>query len=145
MAEHHPQPGAAAHGNKSARKNGTPEPAYGQGWPFTFGSMPGAIRVQAETCLKEQADLLEGMRGMMAQRVSRCHEGAEVAFRTFERICASRDGADALVAYHEWLVGSMGVFMTDISTLQEEATRMTQIGQRTLSAFLPPGLPVKIA
>jgi len=107
----------------------------GQAWVNVLGDMPGAIRLQTEALLAEQADLVGGLQALMAARMQRCHNGAEAAFKTFERICASQNGADALVAYNEWLVGSMGFFMADVTAMQEQATRMTQMGQRTLSAF----------
>ena len=107
----------------------------GQAWANAAADLPGALRLQTETLLAEQADLVGGMQALMAGRVERCHNGAEAAFRTFERLCGCRNGADAIVAYNEWLVGNMAFFMADVTAMQEQATRMTQMGQRTLSAF----------
>lgn len=117
------------------------KPATGLGtlpmhaWANAMGDLPGAIRLQTETWLKEQTELAGAMEELMAERVARCQYGAESAIRTFERMCGSRDGADALVAYNEWLIGSMSLIMADAAAMQEQATRMTQMGQRTLSAL----------
>ena len=112
-----------------------PRTTNGQAWANAAADLPGALRLQTEALLAEQAELVGEMQALMAGRVQRCHDGAETAFRTFERMCASPNGADALVAYNEWLVGNIGSFMADVTAMQEQATRMTQIGQRTLSAF----------
>jgi hypothetical protein len=133
MAKNRPKspPNASPQGITGARKNN------GQDWPFSLGSMPEAMRAQTEALYSEQADLLGAMQNTMAEWMKRRRDASEAAFGAFERICGCTDRAEAVVAYNEWLVGTMNFFIADIAATYEHATRMTQIGQRSLSTSSP--------
>ena len=118
---------------------------HGQNWPFAVGDLPVAMRMQTEAWFKEQADLLGSMQSMIAAWMKRRQDGTEAAFRTFERICGCKDGADAMAACREWLADSTGLLMADLTAAHDEAVRMTRIGHRTLSAFSQAGAPAASA
>ena len=113
----------------------SPNPKKGDGhqsqaFPFSPGELPETVRLQIEAWFKDQADLLEGMQNLMGTWMKRRREGTEAAFRTFERMCSCGDVGDAVTAYNEWLSGSMGRIMADMSTLRDEAIRMARISQK---------------
>jgi hypothetical protein len=126
--------GAKAHSgpDKQAPKNG------GQPWAFfAIDNLPEAMQAQSAAWFNGQADLFAGMQDMMAERMKRCQDGASFALQSFQRLCGSRNGADALSAYQEWMTGAMTFFMADLTALQDQSARMTQMNQSTLHALSP--------
>ena len=136
MAEQHSKsPGArAAEGTKSRSGNGN-----GSSWPFAMSNIPDAMRAQTEAWFAGQTGLFAGIQTMMAERMTRCQEGAAASMKAFEKLCASRNGADAMSAYQEWLAGGMAFLMADMAAQRDQAARMTEMGQRTLGALAPCG------
>lgn len=126
--------GAKTHSgpDKQAHKNG------GQTWPFfAMDNLPESMQAQSAAWLNGQADLFAGMQDMMAERMKRCQDAAAAASLSFQRLCGSRNGADAISAYQEWLTGGMTFLMADLAALQAQAARMTQMNQSTLRAASP--------
>ncbi len=127
--------GAKTHSgsDKQAPQNG------GQTWGFfAIDNLPESMQAQSAAWLNGQADLFAGMQGMMAERMKRCQDGASFALQSFQRLCGSTNGADALSAYQDWLTGAMSFFMADLTALQDQSARMTQMNQSTLRAASPP-------
>jgi len=135
MAEQHSKsPGArAGEGAKSRSGNGS-------SWPFAMANIPDSMRAQTEAWFAGQTGLFTGIQAMMAERMKRCQEGAAASMQAFEKLCASRNGADAMSAYQEWLAGGMAFLMADIAAQRDQATRMTEMAQKTLGAFAPGGM-----
>lgn len=130
MAEQNTKsPGArAGEGTKHANGNGA-------SWPFAMANIPDAMRAQTEAWAAGQADLFAGMQAMMADRMAHLQNGTTLAMQAFEKLCAARNGADAMSAYQEWLAGGMSFLMADFAAQREQAARMAEMGQRTLGAF----------
>jgi len=80
------------------------------------------------------------MQAMMADRVAHFQNGTTLAMQAFEKLCAARNGADAMSAYQQWLAGGMAFLMADIAAQRDQATRMTEMAQKTLGAFAPGGM-----
>ena len=134
MAEQNSKsPGArAGEGTKSRNGNGA-------SWPFAMANIPDSMRAQTEAWFAGQTGLFTGMQAMMAERMKRCQESAATSMQAFEKLCAARNGADAMSAYQEWLAGGMAFLMADMAAQREQATRMTEMAQETLGAFAPGG------
>ena len=127
-------PGAKAPSgqDKQAHSNG------GQTWAsFAMDNLPESIQAQSAAWFTGQAELVAGVQEMIAERVKRYQDAAAAAVQSFQRICGSQTGVDAYSAYQEWLAGSMNFFMADMTAMQEQATRMTQMNQRALHALSP--------
>jgi hypothetical protein len=126
--------GAKTHSgpDKQTHNNGS------QTWAFLgIDNLPETMQAQSAAWISGQADLFAGMQDMMAERMKRCQDGASFAIQSFQRLCGSRNGADALSAYQDWLTGSMTFFMADLTALRDQSARMTQMNQNTLHALSP--------
>lgn len=118
--------------DKQAHSNG------GRTWAsFTMDNLPESMQAQSAAWLTGQAELVAGMQEMMAERMKRYQDAAAAAVQSFQRLCGSRNGADAVSAYQEWLTGGMNFLMADVAAMQEQAARMTQMNQRALHALSP--------
>ena len=126
--------GAKTHAgaDKQASKNGDQNRAF-----FAMDNLPEAMQAQSAAWLSGQSDLFAGMQDMMAERMKRYQDGAAFAIQSFQRLCGSRNAADALSAYQDWLSGAMTFFMADLTSLQNQSTRMTEMNQSTLRAASP--------
>ena len=130
MAEQNSKsPGArAGEGAKSRSGNGS-------SWPFAMANIPDSMRAQTEAWFAGQTGLFTGIQAMMADRVAHFQNGTTLAMQAFEKLCAARNGADAMSAYQEWLAGGMAFLMADMAAQREQAAHMAEMGQRTLGAF----------
>lgn len=142
MAEQHTKsPNAPAQGAGKTHSSPEKKSHNGNGWdwPLAMGNLPEAMQAQTAAWFSGQNDLFAGMQDLMAERTKRFQDGTAAAIQSFERLCACKNGADALSVYHEWLASSMGFFMADLAAMQEQSNRMTQMSQRTFGALSPAG------
>ena len=88
-------------------------------------ALPQTVAEQADGMLKAQSELLSGMEAITRDWLQRRREANEVAIRAAERICSSGDPGEMLVAYFDWLGGSLRRLTDDMSSFSEKAFAVT--------------------
>ena len=88
-------------------------------------ALPQTIADQADGMLKAQSELLSGLEDITRDWLQRRREANELAIRAAERMCASGDPSEMLVAYFDWLGGSLRRLTDDVTTFSEKAFAVT--------------------
>ena len=107
----------------------------GPAWPFVSPDMAGTLQVQMQALLQEQAEFLDETQRAMAAWTKRRQDAMEANFRTFQAMGSCKDPAAMSAAYGEWLTNSMNRIFADMNDAREEALRLAEIGQKSMTAF----------
>lgn len=102
---------------------------------------PEALRVQMETVLHDQAELLDETQKMMAAWTKRRHEGMEAGVRALQKLSSSKDASEMAAAYSEWLTSSMNRIIADMMAAHDGALRLANLGHSALTTSSPKGTP----
>lgn len=84
-------------------------------------ALPELIRQHTESILQAQTELLEGFEEIANDFLDRRRADNETAIKAVEKIYGSGDMGDMLVAYFDWLGGSVRRLTDDAAALSEQA------------------------
>lgn len=102
-----------------------------------FGSpdMAQTLHMQMQALLQEQADFLAETQKAMAAFTKRRQEAMDANFKSFAAMGVCSDPAAMSAAYSEWLTGSMDRIFQDIDSVRQEALRVAEMGQKSMTAL----------
>ncbi|MGB8274066.1 MAG: hypothetical protein WCF16_02220 [Alphaproteobacteria bacterium] len=89
-----------------------------------LSSLPISTVRQADGLLRAQAEILNGIEAMMSDWVKRRRQGNDAAIQAVEKMCACKDVNDMLVAYCDWLGGSVRRLSEDTAALSEKCVSL---------------------
>lgn len=84
-------------------------------------ALPQLIAQHTESILQAQAELLEGFEAIANDFLDRRRADNETAIKAAERIYGSGDVGDMMVAYFDWLGGTVRRFTDDAAAMSEQA------------------------
>jgi hypothetical protein len=104
-------------------------------WPLVSPNAVNAMQGQMQNLLDEQVELLEETRKIAAAWTKRRQEAMEAGLQTFQTMCSSQNLGDMTAAYGDFMSNTMKRILADINDSREEALRLTQIGQKSVTAL----------
>ncbi len=117
---------------KAGKTAGTP-------WPFVSGDVASTMQVQMQALLAEQAQFLDETQKIMAAWTKRRQEAMDANFRTFKAMGCCTDPAAMSAAYGDWLANSMNRIFADMDEARQEALKLAEMGQKSMTALLAQG------
>lgn len=118
----------------------------GMTWPFIALPQADTVQLQIQALLQEQAELLDESQKVIAAWMKRRQEAMEAGMRSFQTLCSCKDPAAFASSYGEWLTGSMTGILADMNSTRQEALRLGQIAQNSMTTlFRPNGTPAAAA
>lgn len=84
-------------------------------------ALPQLIAQHTESILQAQAELLEGFEAIANDFLDRRRVDNDTAIKAAERIYGSGDPSEMLIAYFDWLGGTVRRFTDDAAAMSEKA------------------------
>jgi Phasin protein len=107
-------------------------------WPFVAPNATDLLQAQVKTLSERQAEFLDETEKLMTLWTKRRQEAVEDGMRTLQAAWACKDAAAVMTLYRDWLSGSLTRIFADIGDAREQAFRLAEIGQRSMTALWRP-------